>query len=53
LETLGHFIQSGNKPERGAHGTTFFKTVGMALFDLTTAQLAYANAIQKGLGTPL
>jgi ornithine cyclodeaminase len=53
LETLGHFIASGREPERGAHGTTFFKTVGMALFDLTTAQLAYTNAIQKGLGTRL
>jgi ornithine cyclodeaminase len=53
LETLGHFISSGRQPERGAHGTTFFKTVGMALFDLTTAQLAYSNAIQKGLGTRL
>ena len=53
LETLGHFIQSGAKPDRGAHGTTFFKTVGMALFDLTTAQLAHRNAVQKGLGTIL
>ena len=53
LETLGHFIQSGRKPEGGAHGTTFFKTVGMALFDLTTAQLAYTNAVQNGLGTLL
>jgi ornithine cyclodeaminase/alanine dehydrogenase-like protein (mu-crystallin family) len=53
LETLGHFIQSGRAPERGVHGTTFFKTVGMALFDLTTAQLAYTNAVQSGLGTRL
>jgi ornithine cyclodeaminase/alanine dehydrogenase-like protein (mu-crystallin family) len=53
LETLGHFIQSGREPERGAHGTTFFKTVGMALFDLTTARLAYTNAVYKGLGTRL
>ena len=53
LETLGHLIGSGREPERGAHGTTFFKTVGMALFDLTTARLAYANATQKGLGTRL
>ena len=53
LETLGHFIRSGRAPERGAHGTTFFKTVGMALFDLTTAQLAYTNAVEQGLGTQL
>jgi ornithine cyclodeaminase len=53
LETLGHFILSGRAPERGAYGTTFFKTVGMALFDLTTAQLAYRNAASQGLGIPL
>ena len=53
LETLGHLIASGKEPETGAHGTTFFKTVGMALFDLTTAQLAYANAVQNGLGIRL
>jgi ornithine cyclodeaminase len=53
LETLGHFIRSGNVPSRGAHGTTFSKSVGMALFDLTTAQLTYANASRLGLGTDL
>jgi ornithine cyclodeaminase/alanine dehydrogenase-like protein (mu-crystallin family) len=53
LETLGHFIQSGQPPARGPSGTTFFKTVGMALFDLTTARLAYANAMAQGLGTVL
>ena len=53
LETLGHFIESGRAPERGAHGTTFSKAVGMALFDLTTARLAYTNALAKGLGTEL
>ena len=53
LETLGHLIRSGRAPERGTHGTTFSKSVGMALFDLTTARLAYAHAIEKGLGTEL
>ena len=53
LETLGHFIQSGKAPERGAHGTTFSKSVGMALFDLTTARVAYTNALDGGLGTHL
>jgi len=53
LETLGHFIGSGRAPERGTHGTTFSKAVGMALFDLTTARLAYTNALAKGLGTEL
>jgi len=53
LETLGHFIQSGQTPARGLSGTTFFKTVGMALFDLTTARLAYTNALEQDLGTTL
>ncbi len=53
VETLGHFIQSGREPERGAYGTTFFKSVGMALFDLTTAQLTYTQAIKNNLGTKL
>ena len=53
LETLGHFIQSGNEPQRGAYGTTFSKAVGMALFDLTTAELAYVNASRLGLGTAI
>jgi ornithine cyclodeaminase/alanine dehydrogenase-like protein (mu-crystallin family) len=53
LETLGHFIQSGSEPQRGPYGTTFSKSVGMALFDLTTAQLAYENASRLGLGTEL
>lgn len=53
LETLGHFILSGDRPSRGAHGTTFSKAVGMALFDLTTAQLAFTNARRLGLGTEL
>jgi ornithine cyclodeaminase len=53
VETLGHFIESGRPPDRGAHGTTFSKSVGMALFDLTTARLAYAKALELGLGTEL
>ena len=53
VETLGHFIRSGALPERGRYGTTFSKSVGMALFDLTTARLAYTNALAKGLGTKL
>jgi len=53
LETLGHLIQSKQPPARGPSGTTFFKTVGMALFDLTTARLAYANAVEQGLGMDL
>ncbi len=32
-------------------GTTFFKSVGMALFDLLTAEKVYNKAIEKGIGT--
>jgi len=53
LETLGHLIQSGQHPDRGMYGTTFFKTVGMALLDLTTAQMAYQQALRSGIGTRL
>ncbi len=53
VETLGHLIASGEEPDRGAHGTTFSKSVGMALFDLTTARQAYANAHERGLGVEL
>ena len=53
LETLGHFILSGRAPDRGPYGTTFFKSVGMALFDLITARLAYSRAVEQGLGTEL
>ncbi len=31
--------------------TTFFKSVGMALFDLLTAEMIYKKALEKGLGT--
>jgi len=53
IETLGHLICYGQAPERGAHDTTFFKTVGMALFDLAAARAAYVNALAMGLGIPL
>ncbi|MBN1246979.1 MAG: ornithine cyclodeaminase family protein [Anaerolineae bacterium] len=53
IETLGHLIASGRPPARGRHGTTFSKSVGMALFDLTTARRAYLNAIEAGLGAEL
>jgi len=53
IETLGHLIRSGRSPERGPYGTTFSKSVGMALFDLTTARRAYLKAMDKGLGTDL
>jgi ornithine cyclodeaminase/alanine dehydrogenase-like protein (mu-crystallin family) len=53
LQTLGHLIMSEQEPERGRYGTTFFKTVGMALFDLVAAQEAYRSAVEGNLGTQL
>ena len=51
--TLGQFIRSGEKPDRGENGTTFFKTVGMALFDLAAARLIYECSKERGIGTVL
>jgi len=53
IETLGHLLASGRPPARGRHGTTFSKSVGMALFDLTTARRAYLNAREAGLGVEM
>jgi ornithine cyclodeaminase len=53
IETLGHLIASGRPPARGQHGTTFSKSVGMALFDLTTARRAYLSVLDAGLGVEL
>ena len=35
------------------HSTTFFKTVGMALFDLLTAEIVYKKAVEKNIGTTI
>lgn len=53
IETLGQLIMSGAPRDRGPHTTTFSKSVGMALFDLTTARRAYLKALDAGLGTRL
>lgn len=50
VQTLGQFLmENGNKAE-AQQATTLFKSVGMALFDLTVSQLIYEQAVQKGLG---
>jgi ornithine cyclodeaminase/alanine dehydrogenase-like protein (mu-crystallin family) len=51
MKNLGSVIVKKEKPDRGKHGTTLMKSVGMALFDLMTAQLVYKNAEKKKLGT--
>ncbi len=47
IRTLGDYIKKGEK-ER--FSTTFFKSVGMALFDLVVGSLIYEKALDKGLG---
>jgi ornithine cyclodeaminase/alanine dehydrogenase-like protein (mu-crystallin family) len=53
LMTLGAQIASSSPLDRGEFGCTFFKSVGMALFDLTVAQAIYAQAKSHGLGMEL
>jgi ornithine cyclodeaminase/alanine dehydrogenase-like protein (mu-crystallin family) len=48
IQTIGKYITDG-APALEAE-TQFFKSVGMALFDLLTAQLIYKRALEKGLG---
>lgn len=51
--TLGTQIASSAPPDRGEFGTTFFKSVGMALLDLRVAQMIYTRAKSNGLGVEL
>jgi len=53
IVTLAKFIRSGIKIDREQKETTFFKTVGMALFDLAAAQLVYKRAKERGIGSVL
>ncbi len=48
--TLGRFLIEGKSSDELKNETTFFKSVGMALFDVCASKLIYKNAIQKGLG---
>ena len=53
IETLGHFISQKTKKQMRNFKSTFTKSVGMALFDLTAANLIYKNAINKNIGAKL
>lgn len=48
--TLGQLLIDEKPYERVDGETTFFKSVGMALFDVCAAGLIYEKAIEKGLG---
>jgi ornithine cyclodeaminase/alanine dehydrogenase-like protein (mu-crystallin family) len=51
IQSLGALIAAECSPDRGEFGTTFFKSVGMALFDLQIALEVYHAARRDGLGT--
>lgn len=49
VQTLGRYLlENGGCVPR--QETTFFKSVGMALFDLVTSQAIFEQAVKKGLG---
>ncbi len=43
----------GKKETDAGKGTTLFKSVGMALFDLAVSELIYKNALKNNIGTAL
>ena len=47
------FSELLKKPELKNNGLNIFKSVGMALFDITCADVIYRNAKEKGLGTEI
>jgi len=52
-EDIIPFSELLKKPELKNNGLNVFKSVGMALFDLTCAELIYRKAKEKGLGTEI
>jgi len=50
IKTLGSAIKSNNVNNTG---TTFYKSVGMALFDLRVADYIFNKAIEKNIGQKL
>lgn len=49
---MGELIKNNERYET-KKGTTFFKSVGMALFDITVSEYIYEQALLKGLGTKI
>ena len=48
--TLGRVLAEHRSEGRVRGGTTLFKSVGMALFDVCASRFIYDRAIHKGLG---
>ena len=50
FETFGHWLARKAEGEGTVGGTTLFKSVGMALFDLVVGELIYRKALEQGVG---
>ncbi len=51
VETFGNYLATETDKAAVSAGTTFVKSVGMALFDLVVSRLAYDKAVAAGYGT--
>ena len=49
MHTLGKLINGS--VDAGQESTRFFKSVGMAIFDLVVAKMIYEKSIEMGVGT--
>lgn len=50
IETFGNYLLNEKNKEEIIRGTTWFKSVGMALFDIVIAQLIYKRARESKVG---
>ena len=50
VQTLGSYMLQQVDKNTMPDETTFFKSVGMAAFDLVVSQLIYHKTLEKGLG---
>jgi ornithine cyclodeaminase len=50
IKTMGYLLSHKKEEKPSKQETTFFKSVGMALVDLTVSQLIYQKAIENKLG---
>ncbi|MFH2041624.1 MAG: ornithine cyclodeaminase family protein [Acidobacteriota bacterium] len=53
VHTFGKLVTGDIPSDPLRKKTTFFKSVGMALFDLMAASIIHRRAVEKGLGTTL
>ncbi len=53
IKTLGSYLKTDRCDDKRKNQTTFFKSVGMALFDVCAARLVYNSALAADLGRNL